>query len=71
MQGQKHGLRLAGLKALGSLRLEKGYRDFGHDVDNTDTIIEAGLAFTCDFDKVRSASSFVTRCRCRQLRRRF
>jgi len=41
-----------GLKALGSLRLEKGYRDFGHDLDNTDTIVEAGLSFTCDFEKV-------------------
>jgi len=39
------------LKALGSLRLEKGYRDFGHDVDNTDTLVEAGLSFTCNFDK--------------------
>ena len=49
--GEKYGLKLAGLKALGSLRLEKGYRDFGHDVDNTDTVVEAGLAFTCDFVK--------------------
>jgi glycine cleavage system aminomethyltransferase T len=30
---------------------EKGYRDYGHDIDNTDTIVEAGLSFTCDFDK--------------------
>jgi glycine cleavage system aminomethyltransferase T len=30
---------------------EKGYRDYGHDIDNTDTIIEAGLSFTCDFNK--------------------
>jgi len=42
---------LVGLKALGSLRLEKGYRDFGHDIDNTDTILSAGLSFTCNFDK--------------------
>mmetsp|Transcript_57637 Transcript_57637/g.153983 ORF Transcript_57637/g.153983 Transcript_57637/m.153983 type:complete len:832 (+) Transcript_57637:2-2497(+) len=41
----------AGLKTLGSLRLEKGYRDYGHDIDNTDTIIDAGLAFTCNFGK--------------------
>jgi 4-methylaminobutanoate oxidase (formaldehyde-forming) len=44
-------LRHAGLKALASLRLEKGYRDFGHDVDNTDHILETGLAFTLDMDK--------------------
>ena len=30
---------------------EKGYRDYGHDIDNTDTITEAGLSFTCDFQK--------------------
>jgi 4-methylaminobutanoate oxidase (formaldehyde-forming) len=40
-----------GLKALSSLRLEKGYRDYGHDMDNTDTIYDVGLSFTCDFDK--------------------
>ena len=41
----------AGLKALNSLRLEKGYRDYGHDIDNTDEIRAAGLIFTCDFSK--------------------
>lgn len=49
--GSEFGLKHAGLKALGSLRLEKGYRDYGHDIDNTDTIVEAGLSFTCDFQK--------------------
>mmetsp|Transcript_32634 Transcript_32634/g.48321 ORF Transcript_32634/g.48321 Transcript_32634/m.48321 type:complete len:533 (+) Transcript_32634:377-1975(+) len=49
--GKEFGLRHAGLKALSSLRLEKGYRDYGHDIDNTDTITEAGLSFTCDFKK--------------------
>jgi len=44
-------MRHAGLKALSSLRLEKGYRDFGHDVDNTDHILETGLAFTIDMEK--------------------
>ena len=46
-----YGLRHAGLRALGSLRMEKGYRDYGHDMDNTDTLLECGLGFTCDFDK--------------------
>eukprot|EP00980_Cylindrotheca_fusiformis_P030775 scaffold25411_cov152-Cylindrotheca_fusiformis.AAC.2 len=49
--GESFGLQHAGLKALGSLRLEKGYRDYGHDIDTTDTVVEAGLAFTCDFEK--------------------
>ncbi|MBA3286494.1 MAG: GcvT family protein [Acidimicrobiia bacterium] len=49
--GQHADLRHAGLKALGSLRMEKGYRDYGHDVDNTDSVIEAGLGFAVDVDK--------------------
>ena len=43
--GRTFGLRHVGLRALGSLRLEKGYRDYGHDLDNTDNAFEAGLAF--------------------------
>lgn len=51
-EGEKnHGLVHAGLKALASLRLEKGYRDYGHDMDNTDELVSTGLAFTCDFEK--------------------
>lgn len=45
------GLRHAGLKALSSLRMEKGYRDYGHDIDNTDTPFEAGLGFAVDLKK--------------------
>jgi len=45
------GFAHVGLKALGSLRMEKGYRDFGHDMDNTDTVLECGLGFCCDFEK--------------------
>ncbi|MEP6761498.1 MAG: FAD-dependent oxidoreductase, partial [Sporichthyaceae bacterium] len=41
--GQATNLRHAGLKALASLRMEKGYRDYGHDIDNTDSVLEAGL----------------------------
>lgn len=49
--GQDFDLQHAGLKALGSLRLEKGYRDYGHDIDNTDTVWDVGLAFTIDWEK--------------------
>jgi glycine cleavage system aminomethyltransferase T/glycine/D-amino acid oxidase-like deaminating enzyme len=49
--GQPHGLRHAGLKALGSLRMEKGYRDYGHDIDNTDVPYEVGLGFALDLKK--------------------
>ncbi len=49
--GAAVGLRHAGLKALSSLRMEKGYRDYGHDIDNTDSVLEAGLGFVVDLDK--------------------
>ncbi len=49
--GAAYGLRHAGLKALGSLRMEKGYRDYGHDLDNTDGPLEAGLGFAMDLTK--------------------
>jgi len=49
--GREFGLRHAGLKALSSLRMEKGYRDYGHDIDNTDTVLEAGLGFAVALDK--------------------
>lgn len=49
--GRPLGLRHAGLKALSSLRMEKGYRDYGHDIDNTDSVLEAGLGFAVALDK--------------------
>ena len=49
--GPAFGLRHAGLKALASLRMEKGYRDFGHDIDNTDDPLMAGFGFAIAWDK--------------------
>jgi 4-methylaminobutanoate oxidase (formaldehyde-forming) len=49
--GASVGLVHAGLKSLASLRMEKGYRDYGHDIDNTDTLLEAGLGFAADLKK--------------------
>ena len=49
--GREFGLRHAGLKALASLRLEKAYRDYGHDIDNTDDPYEAGLGFAVNLNK--------------------
>ena len=49
--GAAFGVRHAGLKALASLRMEKGYRDYGHDIDNTDSVLEAGLGFAVDLTK--------------------
>jgi 4-methylaminobutanoate oxidase (formaldehyde-forming) len=48
--GEPFGMAHAGLKALASLRMEKGYRDYGHDIDNTDSVLEAGLGFAVDMD---------------------
>lgn len=49
--GVNFGLRHAGLKALASCRMEKGYRDYGHDIDNTDNALETGLSFAVDTKK--------------------
>ena len=31
--------------------MEKAYRDYGHDIDNTDNLISVGLSFTADTEK--------------------
>ncbi len=49
--GEQVGLVHAGLKTLASCRMEKGYRDYGHDIDNTDSVLEAGLGFAVDLKK--------------------
>lgn len=49
--GAKFGLVHAGYHALNSLRMEKGYRHWSHDITDEDTPLEAGLGFTVKFDK--------------------
>jgi glycine cleavage system aminomethyltransferase T len=49
--GADLGFAPIGLAAMTSLRLEKGYRDFGVDIDNTDNPLEAGLGFAVAWDK--------------------
>ncbi len=49
--GDEHGLKQAGMHALNSLRLEKAYRHWGHDIADEDTPLEAGLGFAVKFDK--------------------
>lgn len=49
--GPAFGLRQVGLQAMSSLRLEKGYRDYGVDIENTDDPLVAGLAFAVAWDK--------------------
>ncbi|MDO9637365.1 MAG: FAD-dependent oxidoreductase [Pseudotabrizicola sp.] len=38
-------LKLCGLHALDSCRIEKAYRHFGHDITDEDHVLEAGLGF--------------------------
>ena len=50
-EGSEFGLTHAGYHALESLRLEKAYRSWSHDIANVDTPLEAGLSFAVAFDK--------------------
>ena len=43
--GQKHGLIVAGYKAIESLRLEKGYRAWAGEINSETDPFEAGLGF--------------------------
>ena len=45
------GSRLCGLHAVDSLRMEKGYRHWGHDITQAETPIEAGLHSSISFKK--------------------
>jgi 4-methylaminobutanoate oxidase (formaldehyde-forming) len=56
--GKAFGLRLAGYHALNSLRMEKAYRHWGHDISDEDTPLEAGLQFAVAWNK---AAGFVGR----------
>jgi len=49
--GGAHGLKHAGYHAMNTLRLEAGYRHWGHDITGEDTPIEAGLGFAVAWDK--------------------
>ena len=43
--GAEVGLKLCGLHALDSCRIEKAFRHFGHDITDEDHVLEAGLGF--------------------------
>jgi glycine cleavage system T protein len=49
--GPAFGLRLCGYHALNSLRTEKAYRHWGHDITPDETPLEAGLGFVVAMDK--------------------
>ena len=49
--GPAHGFHLAGYHALNSLRIEKGYRHWGHDITDETTPLESGLGFAVKWEK--------------------
>jgi 4-methylaminobutanoate oxidase (formaldehyde-forming) len=49
--GADFGLSHAGMQTLESTRTEAGRRDYGLDMENSDSPLEAGLGFAVDFDK--------------------
>jgi 4-methylaminobutanoate oxidase (formaldehyde-forming) len=49
--GSDIGMLHAGMETLESTRTEAGRRDYGLDMENTDTPLEAGVAFAVDLDK--------------------
>ena len=56
--GAEFGLSHAGFFALNSLRMEKGYRHWGHDIGEEDTPYNGGVGFAVALDK---AGGFIGR----------
>jgi len=55
--GAAFDIRNVGLHAVNSLRLEKGFRHWGHDMGSEDNLVQAGLSFAAKPD----ASDFIGR----------
>lgn len=49
--GDPLGLKQGGFFAINSLRMEKGYRHWSHDIGEEDTPLEGGLGFAVAYDK--------------------
>ena len=56
--GADHGLKLVGLHAMDSCRIEKGFRHWGHDITDEDHVVDAGLGFAV---KTKAKDAFVGR----------
>ena len=57
-EGKKYGITNAGYRAIESLRLEKGYREWGSDISSDNTPFEAGLGWAV---KINSGEEFTGR----------
>ncbi|HEX9343750.1 MAG TPA: FAD-dependent oxidoreductase [Actinomycetota bacterium] len=68
--GREHGLIAAGLGAFDTLRLEKGYRLWGQDIDAEHDPLEAGLGFALRWDKDFQGREALLEARQRGLRRK-
>ncbi len=55
--GEPHGLILAGMAAMDTMRIEKGYRLWGADIHTEYDLVEAGLGWTAKLNK----ASFIGR----------
>lgn len=50
-KGEAFNLRLAGMHALDSCRIEKKFLHYGHDIGTDENPLQAGLGFVCDLKK--------------------
>ena len=50
-EGAALGVRLGGVNAMGSLRIERAFRSWGHDIGPTVSPLEAGIGFAVAFGK--------------------
>lgn len=57
--GEKLDMKLAGSYAMDSLRLEKGYRHWGHELDSDTSPVEARLMHAVDLKKVYIVQFYV------------
>ncbi len=49
--GAEFDIRLAGNYAISAMRIEMGFRAFGHELSSDETPLEAGLGWTIDWEK--------------------
>lgn len=49
--GAEFDIKPYGYHTMNSLRMEKCYRHWGHDITDEDTLLEGGLGFTADYEK--------------------
>ena len=59
-RGAEVGLKLCGMHALDSCRIEKAFRHFGHDITDEDHVLEAGLGFAVKLRQGPGAASAIS-----------